>query len=326
MKRNATLLLVVFVLAMIYGCGPRETVVNQLGNAENSVFTPDGRLFLTGANIWEVKQNEEGYEALPLMEEDNNSYLGIAYYKNYLFAVCTVMNPYGAWLLRAELTETPQFEKIFQLTGFTMANGMAIDKDGHVYIADETLINTKGRIMAMNLSDDDVPEVIPDTLRVWLSGEEGAQSPNGIVVHKDHLFFTNLDISKLTNMKASVRRVAINGEDHGEIVTLFERRAMRNSSIFDDLTSVVVGGDSYIIACDYMKGTVFGLEAFAGPQQAPLYETDDDTFAGPTSCIVGQGLGFKMTDLLVTEGGVVLIDARTNFGNRLSVIRYQPED
>lgn len=58
-------------------------------------------------------------------------------------------------------------------------------------------------------------------------------------------------------------------------------------------------------------------------QKTPLYETDSDKFAGPTSCIVGQGLGFTSEDLLVTEGGIVTIDPNTCFGNRLSTVKFE---
>jgi len=97
-----------------------------------------------------------------------------------------------------------------------------------------------------------------------------------------------------------------------------------NSSFLDDFTSFEYDGVNYLIAADYLKGTVLAVEAFANNQKKPLYEVDDDKFAGPTSCIVGQGIGFGTTDLLVTEGGIVGVDLGFQFGNRLSVVRYQP--
>ncbi len=106
---------------------------------------------------------------------------------------------------------------------------------------------------------------------------------------------------------------------------MFERTALRNSSFLDDLTTTTYGGTSYLIAADYLRGTILAVEAFKNDQTTPLYETETDKFAGPTSCIVGQGLGFGATDLLVTEGGVVGVDPNTKFGNRLSVVRYQAD-
>ena len=325
MKTNVVVLLIVFAL-VITGCGPRETLIEGLGNAENSLFTSNGRLLITGADIWEIKQTENAYEAEVLTENLDCIYAGIDQYKNYIFAVCSADKKLKPWLLRAELAEEMVFEKIYPLTGFTMANGMAIDATGHVYIADETIVNAKGRIVSLSLTQDDVPEVVPSSEKVWLSGDEGAQSPNGVTIIDNYLFFTNLDIRRMANINTSVKRVAIEGDTHGAVETVYKRKTLKNSSFFDDLTHVTYSGTQYLIMADYLKGTTLAVEAFKTNQPAPLYETEAGKFAGPTSCIVGQGIGFGITDLLVTEGGIVTVDPKSKFGNRLSIVRYQPEE
>lgn len=325
MKKTAGILFLLLILAMVIaGCGPRETVVANLGNAENSLFTPDGRLFITGHHIWEIKQNAQGHAAICLTENLDCEYTGVAHYNNHLFAVCAMDGQNDAWLVRAELADIPHFEKIYPLTGMTLANGMAADEAGHLYIADTTTFTPSGKIVRLSLTDDPVPQVIDGSDTVWLSPEEGAQSPNGMEVVGNYLFFSNMDTRKAFNIKTGIKRVAIQGDRPGAVETVFERTALRNSSLLDDFTSVNISGTQYLIAADYLRGTVFTVEAFASNQTTPLYETEEDKFAGPTSCIVGQGLGFDTQDLLVTEGGIVVIDPNSGFGNRLSLVSYQP--
>jgi hypothetical protein len=319
------LCLFVFITIFSVGCGPRQTVVNNLGNAENSLFTNDGRLFITGKNIWEIKQKESGHYADSLADDLNCDFTGMAQYNNHLFAICFEDEQGDAWLLRAELTASPEFEKIFQLTDMTVANGMGIDDQGHLYIADETLFQNKGKIIRLSLTDAPVPQVVESSRRVWLSAEEGAQAPNGITIVDNKLFFTNMDISDPQGIRNSIKRVPIEGDQPGPVETVFSRVALKNSSIFDDLTSTDILGQTYLIVTDYLKGSILTVAADGTDQEAPIYETKADKFAGPTSCILGQGLGFDEEDLLVTEGGIVLIDPNSNFGNRLSVVRYQPE-
>jgi len=159
MKKKTVVLLIVIFATVIGGCGPRETVVPNLGNAENSLFTPDGRLIITGSKIWEIKQSEKEYEAHVLSGDLSCDFTGIVHYKDHLFAVCSNDQEGEAWLVRASLDDL-EFTKIYQLNGFTIANGMAIDESGRLYIADETLINTQGKIVRLSLTNDAEPEVI----------------------------------------------------------------------------------------------------------------------------------------------------------------------
>lgn len=325
MKRNIFVLGVMVVLfSLLVGCGPRETLVKALGNAENLVFTPDGRLFVTGEMVWEIIRDGDDYQAVSLTEDMAAVYAGIICYKDHLFVVCSQDKNGDAWLMRAALAEKPEFEKIFQLTGFTIANGMAVDRQGRLYIADETLVNTKGKIIRLSLTDDPAPEVIESSDTIWLSGKQGAQSPNGVTIIGDDLFFTNFDISNVFCFKSEIKKVSVAGDHPGEVETVFSRRAFLNSSLLDDLTSTYYNGKYFLVSADYLKGTILVVEAYETGQKKPLYETEDDKFAGPTSCIIGQGLGFGPMDLLVTEGGIVSIDPDTCFGNRLSIVRYQP--
>lgn len=324
MNRRAVLWVILMVLVVtVIGCGPRQTVVRNLGNAENSLFTPDGRLFISGSNIWEIKQTGRAHQAVSLTDEVDCQFTGMAQYRNHLFAVCYADDNGDAWLMRAELTDNPVLEKIFQLTGFTIANGMAVDDGGHLYIADETMFNPKGKIVRLSLTDDQIPQVVESSRIVWLTAEEGAQSANGMAIIGDTLFFSNIDSTRQGGMFTNIKRTAIIGDGHGPVETVFERTALRNSSFIDDFTSVEIQGQTYLVAADYLKGTVLTVDAQGTGQSAPLYETDPDKFAGPTSCIVGQGLGFDGQDLLVTEGGIVTIDPNSNFGNRLSTVRFQ---
>ncbi len=324
MKKKVTLLWILLIVGIAAtGCGPRETIVADLGNAENSLFTPDGRLFITGHKIWEIEQIENRYHAVSLTDEMVCEFSGIAFYNAHLFAICYADEQNDAWLLRAELTDVPQFEKVYQIQGMTLANGMVVDGSGHLYIADETVVSPTGKIIRLSLTDDPVPRVVESSYTVWLTAAQGAQAPNGLEIVGDTLFFSNLDTRNFFNIRASIKRVSIQGDQAGEVETVFERPAMRNSSIFDDFTSIDIAGNTLLIVADYLRGTVLTLDAFATDQSAPLFETDPDKFAGPTSCIVGQGLGFGTEDLLVTEGGIVTIDPNSGFGNRLSRVQYQ---
>ncbi len=327
MDRRLILWVVLSMFAAVAaGCGPRQTVVRGLGNAENSLFTPDGRLFISGADIWEIKQADRGHQAVSLAADHNCQFSGMAQYKGHLFAICYADGNGDAWLTRAELTDHPVFEKIFQLTGFSLANGMALDDGGHLYIADSTVVNAKGKIVRLSLTDDSIPQVVESSRMAWLKAEEGAQSPNGMTIVGDTLFFSNIDTTRAGSMFTNIKRTTIVEDGHGPVETVFERTALRNSSLIDDFTSIEVQGRIFLIAADYLKGTILAIDAQSTGLSIPLHETDPDKFAGPTSCIVGRGIGFDSEDLLVTEGGIVTIDPSSNFGNRLSTVRFEPPD
>ena len=93
---------------------------------------------------------------------------------------------------------------------FILPNGMDIDSQGYIYITDEMA----GRIMRFHISDDD-PGVV-ENLEVWL--DEGADTPNGIAINGDTLYFTNC-------FQGEIKKVTINEDGTpGDVALLHTRK------------------------------------------------------------------------------------------------------
>ena len=288
-------------LLFLTACG-EVTPMATVPDAENSLITSEGRLFVTGSfNLYEITKNAEGvFESHPVLDEAYY-FAGIDEYKGFLFTLrngkgLNMMLKPDPVLVIAPLSDlAPEYgprpsKDLFTeipLDGMSMPNGLAIDARGHLFISD----TLGGKIHRFTLSPDD-PEQVDGPYDCALSG---LMSPNGLVVDCTTLYITDL---------GSVKKADILADGYlGPVKTLFSGRVM-----LDDLT--VFKGT--LVVADYMGGTIFQLS----PQGKILRETKMETFAFPSSVNIGTGPMFETGDIVVTEKGV-LYEPNTAFGNRV---------
>ncbi len=293
-------------LFSLCACGEKIPVLS-IPDAENSLFTEGGHLFISGGkNIYLILQNEEGdYEKQALYAEERN-FCGIAELNNYLYVISNspgtdlIFDPDPS-LVIANIDDLVQcaingtvcdsFSEIAIDTDIlAMPNGMGANNNNRIYIADQG----NGKIMRYTLLSDDPTDL--EGPKEWLSN--GVSKPNGIAIQENILYFTD---------GGSVKRVEIleNG-DPGELVTIYTR-----PTVLDDLTVFSDG----LIVTNFIKGTVFHLSTTG----ELMRETCPETFIGPSSVCIGRP-PFESSDILVTERGI-LYEMTSSVGNKLSLFK-----
>ena len=339
MKRFLSSLFIIFFYAVILtGCDSQKSVVlKNIPDAENSIFTKDGRLFVTGGqNTYEISKINGSFLKQSLFEKPHNC-LGLAESGNYLYVLATKVsisptipdfssiykfltsisaNIYDKRLYRAKIKDENgkkidilHFETFVYLNDLFLPNGMDADSKGRLYISDETFLPT-GKIVRIDPNSDN------PVLETWLDSSNGVYAPNGIKIHKDTLFFSDFDARNILNVKAAVKKVSIETK---EVKTIFKRPGglIYPFSLFDDLAVGMVNGYEVVAVCDFNKGSILFLPTSKNTSE-PYYEYKKSTFASPSSVNFGDGNVINKNHILVTEKGLLMIDQWSDYGNKIS--------
>lgn len=286
-------------LCVAEDCGV-ATVLATVPDAENLLFTPAGRLFVSGGtNVFEVVRTGAAAVELTALAADDCNFTGLAQRGDTLYAACG-----DGRLFAAALTATPALSPIHTFDGVALPNGMATGADGALYVVDGPLPANGGlpspKIVRLRFAPDD-PMAVTEQL-TWL--DSGLQFPNGLVRRGDALLFT--DAAVLPPEAGAVRSVTIQPDGAaGPVETLAVL-----DGIPDDLS--LVGED--ILVTEYATGQVRRLAA----DGTRISATAVGGFAFPSSIIVGQPPMFAANELLVTEKGQIG-DTASSFGNALTL-------
>lgn len=300
------------------GCGSKsEPIVTNVPESENLIFTPEGRLFITGgSNVFEVIKKQDGaYEKLDMFHQ-NCLVEGLIQRHNYIYAVCSKTNFsdfLDSYLLGAKLSDsapteidlvepgdhggfkhpTMEIQEITTLDDLGVPNGMEVDEFGHVYIAD----SGTGTIFQI---DFDSPTQV-NRITPW--AEKISPFVNGLEWIGDELYFTGFRTGTLKSILAKVQRNPDGSA--GEVTILMERFA----TVLDDIAHFEGG----IIVTDYVKGTLlFWRDGHV------VYETESDTFFAPTAVLPGKAPMFDEDAFLVTEKGIIF-NGNPRIGNQLGL-------
>ncbi len=286
--KKRTLYSIIFcltVLMVTLGCGDKIVLNGSVPDAENSLMTADGRLFVTGGkNIYEYSDDDDDgeYEFKPLGLEGDN-HLGMAEYEGSLYVVCMIINDEFEditdsmfncdvsglgdipecvkemftrhILLKADLynsdgskktLQESDFTEFMELEDMTLPNGMVVDDSGKLYIADSTMLPF-GKIVQIDTAQK--------TQEVWLSSEDKCYFPSiektGNCVNSPNGMAIKGRSIYFTDLdmkgfKTQVKKVNI---DTKEVSLIHQRCAgmTRPFSFFDDLTTYTAtyGNDTY---------------------------------------------------------------------------------
>lgn len=277
------------------GCG-EKTVLLSIPDAENLLFTPQGRLFVSGGlNVYEISRDASGYQASPLLDGSDN-FTGLALRGDVLYA-----NGFSGTLYAAKLNAQPSLRAIHDL-GLSSANGLAAGPDGELYAVNGPAALAP-KIVRLRLDPADPFQVLEQS--DWLTFAPGTSFPNGLQVRGRTLYFSESTATAL----GRIRKLAIASDgEPGATETL----ASLGVSLPDDFSLV---GEALLAA--YFTDGRIGLFA---PDGQLLARTDFGSFQSPSQVRLGQPPLFAETDLLVTEKGL-LGENSSSIGNVLSVFR-----
>ena len=269
--------------------GTLTPLVENVVSAENLLFTSDGRLFVTGdEGIYDVHRQAGGsYVATTIALPDDCQFGGIAEAHGVIYANC--YNFSDSFVYAARLADTHgealAFKQVSKLSGVLLANGLAADDQGRLYVA-STFI---GQILRLTPSAQDPLSLSPP--ETWLNGS--GLLTNGIKLFEGSVYWTD---------GGSIKRASLaSGKKHGPVQTL-----VSELTVFDDLSVDQQG----IVVTE----TLAGLRGYSltgkatGVTRAPI--------EGPSAVARALGrAGLSQTALVVTERSA----------NRVSIFEPKPK-
>src|SRR5258708_5864660 len=167
------------------------------------------------------------------------------------------------------------------MTGTLVANEIAVDPDGRIYVA-ETL---QGKILRLEISASDPLTVARQ--EDWLSTPSGV-APNGLRYIDSSIYWTD-------SLGGSVNRVFILLDGTAGPISSF---VDPNANFFDDL---YVNSDGTVLVASFFGGA---LRAYTPLPFGLLYAETPHVFTNPADVLPAKGrFGFRDKDLIVTDKG-----------------------
>lgn len=285
-------------LCVSSSCGSKTRLVT-IPDAENILFTPAGRLFVSGGtNVFEIGKSSSSYSATPLLAGSCN-FTGLALRGEVLYANC-----FDGQLYAARLTAQPQLVPIHSL-GLASPNGLATGPDGELYVVNGPLATNAlplPKIVRLKLDASDPMKVLEQT--DWLTLDLLLSQPNGVQIRGRTLYFSESSAPT----QGRIRSVPIDADGSPGTVQTF--------TSFNSLP------DDFSLAGDGLLATYFsgGQIALFDASGTLVSATDAMSFESPSQARLGQPPLFATTDILVTEKGL-LGENDSTIGNVLSVFR-----
>lgn len=285
-------------LCVSSSCGTKTQLVD-IPSAENTLFTPDGRLFVTGSDsVYEITKDSSGWHATSLASTKAN-FTGLAQRGNVVYAAAFDGNLYAARIT----DKTPAFTAIHAL-GMSSANGMTTGPDGALYIVNGPLGSSLPAPKIIRLRFGGDPMKVTEQID-WLTS--GIYFPNGLQRRGNTLLVSDSD--PLNVAIGAIKSVEIKADG-----TAGTPQLIGNFPSLPDDFGIV--GDSELAAF-YSNGQI-GLINASG---VLVSQTDPLSFENPSSVKLGRPPMFAPDDLVVTEKGLIVVPPIPGYGSKLSVFR-----
>ena len=267
-------------------CGTTETLVTGITGAEDLLFSTDGRLFVTGTDgIYELRRDPAGnLLATNLHAGEKCHFDGIVEIGETIYTVCA--DDANSYLFAGSLAGSPAaptFREIYELKGTLIANEIAADAQGRIYIA----ATLQGLILRLQIAAGDPFTVWSQ--ESWLSTVAAAGiAPNGVRYVDSSLYWTD-------TLGGSIHQVQVLPDGSAGLVSGLGDPGQ----FFDDL---YVNSNGTIVVASYLAGS---LRAYGPLPLGALYaQTPANAFTNPADVLPALGrLGFGGRDLLVTDKG-----------------------
>lgn len=276
------------------------TVLAGIPDAENVLFTTDGRLIVTGGlNIYQVKRNSNGSFSKTAIYPGTGNFCGVAQKGNYFYTVAQLSDGRNVLFdakIPTDASKFPVLREIYQFSGDFLNNGIEFDDSGNLYIADTIYAKiTKVKITYNSQGNASV------TSSIWMDSCSGLSAPNGIVYRNNTLYFSESNMVKGVPIKSD--------GSHGTIYTIYTAPV---GVSFDDPCYYEDG----LLVPDYNTGCVMYVSLDGSEQYVVM---PAGTFAGPSSVTHGNGSMFTTDQFLVTEKGT-MFDFYSTYGNKLTAV------
>lgn len=270
-------------------------------DAENMIFSPDGRLFVSGGqSVVEIVKINDEFKANVVSDAICN-FTGLTIARNTLYANCG-----DGTLWAGELNKTPmRLTSVFNFENMAFANGLTSGTDGRTLYAVDGPVSSSAlptpKIVKITLSANNPLQV--DNQSTWL--DLAGRFPNGIQRSGRLLYFTDSEIPTLGRLNVVPIRPDGAAGMPSVIATL--------GSLPDDFSIL---SDGFAVSF-FLTGQVVKLNL----QGEQIDGFDPFTFSTGTSQVIqGRPPMFLRTDLLVTEKGI-LGEQESEIGNQLTLVR-----
>lgn len=294
-------------------CGEAIPLVS-IPDAENILFTPEGRLFVTGGlNVYEISKMPSGEFIATAVADSECNFTGLAQKGNILYAVCG-----DSRFFAGEINDAPLLTQIYTFEeAMCIPNGTTVGSDGKIYVIDEPLDPTclppDPRIVRLTIDPNDPYKVIEQ--ETWLQGgplgllflniDQSMRFPNGLAHIGNTFYSTDGGVVFKTELLPD-------GSASPPESIFFEPTAHDDLSVTDDEQSLLV--------TDFFGGKILQLDLDGNVMQ----QTNLLTFSFPSAVQQARPPMFEHGDILVTEKGV-LQDTFTPIGNQLTLFRRKAQ-
>jgi len=303
-------------------------------DAENQLFTPDGRLIVTGGTgVFEIKRGTEGVvaEGASVDVSGTCNFTGLAQIGDWVFTACQqraggLLGAPDNHLLAARVeagrplhfvqVDRPQPDPMDQ---FAIPNGLAATPAGQLLIADYNLFASAAVARATIDFSAAVPR-LAGLDKNWLGPAHGIGHPNGVRVTGRELFVSDVYFVKRFQFDAAGNVPLYIASPTGSTVKN-EVLVYQGATVLDDIQPYCGG----VIINDFLGGRLVyaapnGADANGMPTWRVGLYSGLQSLQQPSSVVVGRGPLFSGYDLLVTEKGV-LGELSSDYGNKLSRVK-----
>jgi hypothetical protein len=318
---------------LLTACLDKDKLVT-LPDAENQLFTPDGRLIVTGGTgVFEIRRNATGYQADAAVADVNGTcnFTGLAQIGDWVFTACQ-QRPNGLLggpdnhLLAAkvEAGQPLHFVQVQRpspdpMDQFAIPNGLAVTPTGQLLIADYNLFASAAVARVAIDFTGPVPR-IAWLDKNWLGAAYGIHHPNGVRVKGHELFVSDVYFVKRFQFDGTGNVPPTIVSPSGNAVKN-EVLVYQGTTVLDDIQPYCGG----VIINDFLGGRLVyaapnGVDANGMPTWRVGLYSGLQSLQQPSSVIVGRAPLFSGFDLLVTEKGV-LGEFSSDYGNKLSRVK-----